>query len=257
MEQLFSSIFAQWGVAGIVVAAALYIIVDNFKNKKSSKGTDKKYYTPLKYLHKNVQNIPALSCADAGGVDIVKAPLDTLTKLFAQVQPNTSLTFTQNEMTVLSDGDIITISTDDKYGENRELPVFTNDIIKLDLDSYEVSYQRKGDTYVSVDKVTIDDCSWEAYSNLKINSNGTNGQKLLSNHTLTAYTVNDDGDEVQLGDVIKCNDGNYNVHFQLKNDILSSVGSYIDVSQLDDLKSNSVVLNKLYVYNVSSDSDRY
>ena len=42
MEQLFSSIFAQWGVAGIVVAAALYIIVDNFKNKKSSKGTDQK-----------------------------------------------------------------------------------------------------------------------------------------------------------------------------------------------------------------------
>ena len=235
----------------------VYYMPHWYELKPWYKFTDKKYYTPLKYLHKNVQNIPALSCADAGGVDIVKAPLDTLTKLFAQVQPNTSLTFTQNEMTVLSDGDIITISTNDKYGENRELPVFTNDIIKLDLDSYEVSYQRKGDAYVSVDKVTIDDCSWEAYSNLKINSNGTNGQKLLSNHTLTAYTVNDDGDEVQLGDVIKCNDGNYNVHFQLKNPIISSVGSFIDVSTKSDLTSNDIILNKLYVYNVALNGDRY
>ena len=221
------------------------------------KFVDKKYYTPLKYLHKNMNTIPALSCADAGGVDIVKAPLDTLTKLFAQVQPNTSLTFTQNEMTTLSDGDIITISTDDRYGENRELPIFSNDIIKLDLDSYEISYQRKGDAYVSVDKITIDDCYWEAYSNLKINSNGTNGQKLLSNHTLTAYTIDNNKEIVQLGDVIKCTDNNYNVHFQLKNPIISSVGSFIDVSTKDDLTSDDIILNKLYVYNVALDADRY
>lgn len=235
----------------------VYYMPHWYELKPWYKFVDKKYYVPLKYLHKNVKGIPALSCADAGGVDIVKAPLDTLTKLFAQVQPNTSLTFTQNEMTVLSDGDIITISTDDKYGENRELPVFKNDIIKLDLDSYEVSYQRKGDAYVSVDKVTIDDCYWEAYSNLKINSNGTNGQRLLSNHTLTAYTVDGNGEPTQLGDVIKCNDGNYNVHFQLKNPIVSSVGSFIDVSKKYDLTSEDITLNKLYVYNVALDADRY
>ena len=235
----------------------VYYMPHWYELKPWYKFVDKKYYVPLKYLHKNVKGIPALSCADAGGVDIVKAPLDTLVKLFAQVQPNTSLTFTQNEMTMLSDGDIITISTDDRYGENRELPVFSNDITKLDLDSYEISYQRKGDAYVSVDKITIDDCYWEAYSNLKINSNGTNGQKLLSNHTLTAYTLNNEGKTIQLGDVIKCNNGNYNVHFQLKNPIISSVGSFIDVSTKDDLTSEDVTLNKLYVYNVSLDADRY
>lgn len=235
----------------------IYYMPHWYKLEEWYKYTDKKYYTPMEYLHRRVSNIPPLSCGDAGGVDISRTPIEVLKNNFASVQPNTSLTFTQNEMTVLSNGDIISVSTKDINSENVVLPIFTNDTIVLDLSAYDVSYQRNGESFVNIDKITIDNCNWEAYSNLKINSKGANGQKLYSNQTLTAYTLSDNGEITQLGDKIRCGDDNTNVHFQLKNDILSSVGSYIDVSQLDDLKSNSVVLNKLYVYNVSSDSDRY
>ena len=60
MEQLFSSIFAQWGVAGIVVAAALYIIVDNFKNKKTSKCSDQKLDDIKQGLDNVKSEIPTL-----------------------------------------------------------------------------------------------------------------------------------------------------------------------------------------------------
>ena len=221
------------------------------------KYVDKKYYVPMQYSHRNVAKIPPLVCYDAGGVDIMKAPIETLTNLFSSVQTNTSLTFTQNEMTVLSNGDIITVSTNDAYDKDRILPVFSNNPITLDLDAYDISYQRSGESFVDVDKITIDNCSWQAYSNLKINSTGTNGQKLYSNHTLTAYTLEESGEIIQLGEKIQCGAGNNNVHFQLKNDILTGMGTYIDVSNIDDLTSNSIALNKLYVYNVASDADRY
>lgn len=223
------------------------------------KFVDKTYYAPQQYYHKNVDSIDPFVCYDFGGSDgITKNGNDLLKGTeFAKVQSNTSLTFTRNEMTVLSKGDVFTISTNDRYGEERELPIFTNDTIQLDLDAYEMAYQRTGDSYVNIDKITIDDCAWEAYSNLKINSSGSNGQKLLSNHTLIAYTLNDNKEPVQLGNIIQCTEGNENIHFQLQNSISTSVGTFIDVSQIDDLKSGQETLNKLYVYNVAEDGDRY
>ena len=42
MEQLFDTIFAQWGAVGVVFAIAAYIIIDNIKNRKSTKISESK-----------------------------------------------------------------------------------------------------------------------------------------------------------------------------------------------------------------------
>lgn len=42
MEELFGSIFAQWGAVGIIFAIAVYIIIDNINHKKTSKISDTK-----------------------------------------------------------------------------------------------------------------------------------------------------------------------------------------------------------------------
>ena len=235
----------------------LYYMPHWFELGKWLKYNNKKYYRPNVYYHKNIEAIAPLICSSTDGIDIASSPAETLTKYFASVQPNTALTFTQNEITTLSEGDIFTMSTNDAYTGNNQLPVFTNKSIVLDLDSYEISYQRKGDSFVGLDKITVEDCNWEAYSNLKINSTGTNGQRLMYNHTLTAYTVDDKEQIIQLGDIIRCTPGNNNIHFQLRDRITANVGSYIDVSTINDLTSNATTLNQLYVYDVSGDSSRY
>ena len=72
MEQVFESIIAQWGAVGIILAVAVYIIIDSVKNKKSNKTADNK----LDNIIDNISNIKIESSAIKNRLEFVEKKMD-------------------------------------------------------------------------------------------------------------------------------------------------------------------------------------
>ncbi len=216
--------------------------------------SNKTYYKVNVYANKIFRKVDPLVCPAIDTLDLTTNPLQVMRKLFQKVQTNTSLTFTRNEIWTISQGDTIyvqapRISVSESF--DVVFPTFTNKDIILDLDKYSVSYKRIGDDIVSLDKITVKDCYWKAYSNLQLNTNTDNGQALLPNHSLTVY-----GTDMSLPLTAPfLGSLNTNVHFQLKYPVSNRTGSFIQVDTSS--MTEEEILNTIYVYNVSPDKDNY
>lgn len=213
--------------------------------------TDKVYYEPVQYAKKVFDAVNPFVCTAIGKDDI--ANTDILNSVHTvQIQPNTRLFFTENKLWTLTSGDKVTVSVDLKNTgldvSKMFLPTFDNDEHSLDLDSYSVSYQRKGDSPVELDSLRVQNCQWRAYSNLLLNIN-EEGQKLLPNHTLTFY------EEDNTEHVVKVPSGENAVYVQLKYPVENRSGENIDIYTYSP--TQEILKNSAYVYSLIPNTEKY
>lgn len=209
----------------------------------------KKFYRLNKYATKTYAQVDPLVCPAIDSLLLSNNPLSVMKTAFQSVQPNTSLTFTQNELQTLSQGDSISFETLESSSPLIMFPTFSNNEVTLNLNDYKVTYKRVGNDVESLDKIQVENCDWKGYSNLLLNTNSANGQKLSSNHTITMY----DSDFTSLGTVSGQSDSN--VHFQLQYPMSNVSGTFVDVSTVNIVQSE--LLNTLYAYNVSQPEENY
>ena len=215
---------------------------------------DKQYYTVNSYGTKIYSHVDPLVCPALDSLELSSNPLSIMRTAFQSIQPNTSLTFTQNQLYTLSAGDTISIETDeDVSSPNFALPIFTNKDTVLDLNNYDVTYKRVGDDIVTLDKLQVENCDWRGYSNLQLNTDSSEGQKLYPNQSLTLY----DESKIMIGNEITgLDDGDTgNVHFQLQYPMSNLSGTYIQVSTSSMTQEN--ILNAIYVYSLLPDETYY
>ena len=212
----------------------------------------KTYYALNEYASKSFGDIDPYVCPAVDSLQLTSNPMGTLKKLFQSVQTNTSLTFTQNQLWTLSQGDIVTFDCAASDTSNTiDFPIFSNKEVILDLDKFNVTYKRVGGDTTSLNNITIDNCDWKGYSNLLLNTNNNDGQPLLHNQSLTLYGE-DMSDEIGH---VSGTEGT-NVYFQLQYPVSNVAGEYIEVDTFSITQEN--ILNTLYVYNVSSgETDKY
>ena len=209
---------------------------------------NKTFYKLNKYATKSYAQVDPFVCPAVDSLTLSNNPLSVMRTAFQSVQPNTSLTFTQNELHTLSQGDTISFETLDS-GSRVMFPTFTNDDVALNLDEYAVSYKRVGNDAVSLDKIRVENCEWRGYSNLLLNTNSANGQKLASNQSIDMYGE----DFGYLGSVKGTEDSN--IHFQLQYPMSNLSGTFVDVSTSNMVSAE--LLNRLYAYNISQSTEDY
>lgn len=126
MEDLFNSIIAQWGVAGIIIASALYIIIDNFRNKKSSRCSDQK----LDEIKTDLSTVKA-------DLDNVKTELPTLKNQMDYFEK--SIKFVNDDLNkkIINYNDIILGQIDDIKSDISNSPQYI--IEELDTRAYNLS----------------------------------------------------------------------------------------------------------------------
>ena len=214
------------------------------------KVSTKTYYAPVTYYATSFGSIPAWVCTAFNNDKLAKNTRDILKNSFAELQDNTELEITKNQLWTLSEGDTITATVSSNLASSTRLPIFTNEESQLDLDAYDLSYQRRGNSFVDLDKISVENCSWRGYSNLLINSSGTHEQKLNQNHSLIAY----DSDKKELCK-IQNDENNLNVHFQLQNAVENKTGKYVPATVTD--QQGNILLNSLYAYNTALSTDKY
>lgn len=208
--------------------------------------TKKDYYRVNQYAYKTYTKVDPLVCNATDSLTLSSNPIAVLQQLFQGVQPNTSLTFTQNDMITLSEGDTVTCT----MSELTSLPKFTNKSIKLDLDQYSVSYQKQNQESEKINKLTIENCDWYAYSNLELNTSSVNGQRLYPNHTLAVYSSDMTTELATLS-----GSDESNIYFQLKYPVENRTGEYIDVNTVTDVGAEQ--LNEIYCYNIDLSTTEY
>lgn len=211
--------------------------------------TNKQYYKLNEYGTKIYTHVDSWVCPAIDSLELTSNPLTVMRTLFQSVQPDTSLSINQTQLYTLSQGDIISVESEDYISPNLELPIFSNEEVTLDLDKYSVMYKRVGNEIATLDKLHVNNCNWQAYSNLQLNTNNSNGQRLDSNQSLTLY--NDS--RTPITTITGLSDSN--IHFQLQYPMTNLTGTFIQVSTSSLTQEN--ILNCLYVYNISPDSVDY
>ncbi|MBQ6630636.1 MAG: hypothetical protein IJH55_00685, partial [Romboutsia sp.] len=204
--------------------------------------TYKTYYQPKELYNRNCGEIKAWTCTALENDYIRDNPMKNIGDLWSTLQTNTSLTLIENEIKSFAAGDILIFDAAESSESYVTWPTFSNTETVLDLDAYEVLYQRVGEDIKPLDTVAVDDYKWRGYSSLMLNTASTSGQKLEYNHTLTLY-------DTDLGiNPIATLYGNSenNITFQLKYPVENQSGTFIDVSSVDILGEN--LLNTLYAF---------
>lgn len=221
---------------------SIFFLPKFFRFNDFVKYTNKKYYEAKEFYNRNCGEIKAWSCT-ALDADYVRENIsNNIGSLWMPLQNNTSLTIIKNEILSFSAGDTIMVEANETSESYVVWPTFSNTECILDLDAYNISYQRKNEEIMELPTVSVDDYKWRGYSTLVLNTSNTSGQKLEHNHSLKLY---DSKLRIEPIAVIR-GDSKKDITFQLKYPVENKSGTYIDVSTLDMLGES--VSNKLYAF---------
>ena len=203
-----------------------------FRFKDLYRRTSKAYFTPNYYVTKIFDPIDSWSCVALDNDDIADDPINIIGDTqWQSLQPNTSLRIVQNEMWSFAEGDTLRFEAPVISQNSIAWPRFSNTEIPLDLNSYSISYQRKGQSIEELNRLILTGYEWQGYSHLLLNTSSNDGQKLESNHSLILYSFNDSNN---LEKVATINGSDYeNVTVQLKYPVDNIAGRYIDVTTQD------------------------
>lgn len=209
-----------------------------------------KYYKPKDLYNKNCGVIDAWSVEALDNDTVAENPIQAIKESWVSLQPNTSLTIIQNEIESFATGDIIMFQANESKETSIRWPKFSNNETILDLDTFRIFYQRKGDDIEELKAINVEDYKWRGYSSLILNTSSKSGQKLEHNHSLTLYSDEDRVNPIKTisGDMAD------DISFQLKYPVENQAGTFIDVSTTDTLGEN--IYNSLYafiLYNNGSD----
>ena len=215
------------------------------------KYTYKNYYVAKSLYSRNCGTIPAWTCTAIDNDYIADNPIANIQNLWVSLQNNTSVTIIQNEIRTFSAGDIVIFEADESSESSVIWPTFNNNEYALDLDSYKVSYQKKGEDIEDLENINVDEYKWRGYSSLLLNTSSKSGQRLSYNHSLLLY--NDENKTEPIATI--SGSANDNITFQLKYPVVNKSGTFIDVSTIDTFGES--ISNSLYAFIPLSNGDYY
>ena len=229
----------------------LYCLPKLYRFNDFVRFTDTEYYVPKDLANRHCDVIDAWTCTALNLDAVNDDPINTINNLWASIQTNTSITIIANEVYTFSSGDKLVFEGDENTEVAINWPTFSNNETILDLDAYSILYQKKEEEVKELPKLDVDSYKWRGYSSLLLNTSGTNGQKLESNHSVSLYE-----DELSVEPVaIIQGDSNKSISLQLKYPVSNSSGAYISVSTTNAL--NEEISNSVYVYKPYDNGDYY
>lgn len=211
--------------------------------------SSKSYFTPSIYVSKVFDPVDPWSCVALDNDNIADDPVNVIgEKQWQSLQSNTSIKIVQNEMWSFSEDDVLRFEAPSSSRKSIVWPRFSNTEIPLDLDSYSISYQRKGQSIEDLNKLVLEGYEWQGYSQLLLNTSNEDSQKLESNHSLILYGTDNSWDDPSLvHEIATINGSDYtNVSFQLKNPVSNVAGRHVDVTTTDEFRT--VIPNSVYEF---------
>ena len=227
----------------------LYYLPKLYKFNDYVRFTDTDYYVLKDFHSRHCDVIDAWSCTALDADDLAENQKKAIGNLWATLQTNTSLTIIKNEVETLSAGDRLIFSTNE---DSVVWPSFSNDETRLDLESYDVAYQKSGGDLKYLDYIDVDTYTWKGYSSLIVKASSTEGQKLEENHVIRLY----DTDDAQLPIWTIFGEAGVNKTVQFRNSVDNPMGNYVSVVTKNTITGDSEE-NAVYVYEPYPDGNYY